>query len=342
MEPSLSIYGIGCDFGPAVVSLRDGFALEENLVVLTYLHFHTVQHTTHTTQRDDAIPAVARHGGGALRESVTHYHADAAGVHKLFHLYRHGSTGGGEEVLAFKTQILEQQGDDGLLVELVFHLQTDRRHQSAHAVLHVVLLAHTQSVEHEGALHGRTAVYLLHHTGIYLLPETGNGRHAGGMHLKHGLKHILRLQIHTQRTTVGYAQIAPGTLEDVGEGKEVENYVLVAQRQCRHMTTEGRSILPMGLHHALRQARGTTGVEDVGQVVRQQLAAPLFHLFLVRLVLAHSQELLKGDAILVLRIALDVGIEENEGPVASHAGQCHTDIARPRRCNECWHPTPYT
>ena len=233
-------------------------------------------------------------------------------MHKFLDLHGHSRTGCGEEVLTLQAQILQQQGDDRLFVEHVLHLQPDGRHKPAHAILDIVLLANFQGVEHEVALYGAAGVYLLLHTGIDLLPETRNCRHAGGVHLKHGLQHVLRAQVHCQRGTEADAEIAPCPLENVGEGQEVQYHILVGEWQRAYVGTESEGVLAMGLHNALRQSGRAARIEYVGKVVGLQLVGTLLHLFIMGQPLAHFQEFIEVNAGIVLCVALYRTVEDYE------------------------------
>ena len=96
---------------------------------------------------------VATDGGRGLGHSVARSHLDATAVDELLNGGWYEGTGGGEEVGVLQTQCLLQQGDDGLLVELITKLQRQWRKQAAHLVVHIVFLAHSQRVEHQFTLH---------------------------------------------------------------------------------------------------------------------------------------------------------------------------------------------
>ena len=155
-------------------------------------------------------------------------------------------------------------------------------------------------------------VDFLLHTGIHLLPEAWHGSHTGRVHLQHRLQHVLWLQVHGQCAAETKAKVTPGPLKDVGEGQETHNDILIRERQHAHMPTEGSSILSMGLHDTLRQARGATGIKDICQVVWLQFVAALLNLVLIGMSLTKSQELVKGNARLVLRIALHLGVKDDQ------------------------------
>ena len=130
------------------------------------------------------------------------------------------------------------------------------------------------------------------------------------MNLEHRLQHILRLEVYAQCATVANAEIAPSTLEDMSEGKEVQNDILIGKGKCRHMTAEGCCILKMSLHDTLRQACCTTSVENVCEVFGLQLVATLLHFLLMLQSLAHLQELIEVDAGGVLRVLDNMRVED--------------------------------
>ena len=222
MEPSFAVDGECRHLGLAVVTLGDGVALEQNLIVLAELHLHAIQHPTDGAHRYLLVPAVAGYGSRTLRQSVTGNHAYAHRVDKLLDGGRDGSSGRGEEVVVLESQLLQEQGDDGLLIEAILHLQCQGRREALHQIVHVVFLTHLDGILHQLALQCTAAVYLLLHAVIDLLPEAGYGA--------------------------------------LGEGQEVHHQFADVHRQCTLMGTHGCVVHAMRQHHTLAQARGAAGI----------------------------------------------------------------------------------
>ena len=206
---------------------------------------------------------------------------------------------------------LEEQGDDGLLVEEVLHLQREGRRESLHEVIDVVCLADVQGIQHQFAGHGTAAVYLLHHAVIDLFPEAGHGAHAGGVDLGERAEDVLRMAIDSQRAAHRDAEIGPAAFEDVSVGQEVHHHLPVAHRERSLMGTHRGVVHSVGQHDTLAQPRRPARVQDIGQVVLVQLGGASVHLPLMLHVESQAQEVSEVDAHPVLLVSHDMAVKDD-------------------------------
>ena len=312
VEPAVLIDGLRCDLGLAIVTLGDGVALEQDLVVLAEADLDALEDTAHGADADGRVMPVAADGGGGLGEAVAGSHIDAAGVYELLHLARYGSTCRGEEVRILEAEGLLEQGDDGLLVEGIAQLQLQRRHEAPHHIIDIVFLTYRQRIQHQLTLHGAAAGNLLLHTGIHLLPEARHGSHAGGVHLAQRHLYVLRLEVDGELCAPTQAPIAPGTLEDMGEGQEAHDDILVRQMHDGIVGRDGGGIHPIGERDTLGNARGAAGIEDVHQVVGLHAGGTRRHLVGKGEALALAQELVEVERHLILRVLLHRAVEDDQ------------------------------
>ena len=314
VEPALLVYRHSCYLGFAIVAFRDGIAFEENLVVLAELHLHTIKRTTDGTERNSLIPAVARHGGSALGESIARNHQNACRANKLLDDRRNGSSGSGEEVVSLQSQGLQEQSDDCLLVEEIAHLQGKRWHEASHLVIDIVGLADAKRVFEHPALYGRGRVHLLLYAAIHFLPEPRHSTHTRRMHFAKALQDVGRTTVDSQRAARLDAEIRPASFEDMREGQEVHDEVLVGKRQSTYVTSESGIIHLVRQHDTLADARRSAGVEDVGQVVFLHFGCELLYLFAMVFPIGKCQKLIEIKAHIVLRVFLYGRVEDDELP----------------------------
>ena len=86
------------------------------------------------------------------------------------------------------------------------------------------------------------------------------------MGLAHSLLYLLGIGVDNQLGANRQAEVSPTSLEDVGEGQEVDDAAVFRDINKLIVGVKSRMILPVGEHHALALAGGTTGVEDVAEV----------------------------------------------------------------------------
>ena len=162
------------------------------------------------------------------------------------------------------------------------------------------------------ALHGTGVLYLVHYPHVHLLPEAGHGRHAGGVRLTHGLLDIQRMGVHYHGGTLGQCQDGPSTLKDMSVGQEIHDAVVLVHGYALAVGLKGSMELAVSQYDALRVARRTTGIQDVGNVVVRSLLLQPVHLRLARHVLAQLEEVAEVDGIGVVRRDVHGGVEDDD------------------------------
>ena len=296
MEPAIGINGLARGGFLFVIARRDGLAAQEDFVVLANLDFQLIYESAHRTQSDGLVDMVARHGGGAFRQAIAHNHIDARCMHKAFHFGRNGGTCCRKEVGALQSERLAQEADDGAVVEFVLHGQSEGRRDTLRLVRHPVAATHGQCLANEAPLHEGAIVHLLKHSLIHLLPETRHTRHTRGVNFLQGLQHVSGPQIDGQLCALGQTEVAPCPFEYMGEGQEIEDNVLLAQRKRCIVRAKAFMIHAIGQHHAFAHACCSAGVEDVRQVVHRRIGHAAVEFVLVLAVFAQAQELVEVDA----------------------------------------------
>ena len=98
----------------------------------------------------------------------------------------------------------------------------------------------------------------------------------------------------------------------MGERQEIHHHILLAQVDGMLVGCYSAPVHAVGNHHALAQARSTTGVKHVCQFINVVLGTAPCHLLGIRLSLAHLQELLKREAHLVLAVLLHRRVEDDK------------------------------
>ena len=96
----------------------------------------------------------------------------------------------------------------------------------------------------------------------------------------------------------------------MSQRKERERKVLVGKWHSAHMGTDGRQVHAVSKHHTLAQARSTTCIENIGKVVLIQLCRSAPDVIPVLLALSQTQELIKINADLILRILLHAAVKD--------------------------------
>ena len=107
------------------------------------------------------------------------------------------------------------------------------------------------SMHKEFALNGTGVFYLVHHTHVDLLPETGNSRHTRRMGVTHGLLYLLRMCIDNHAGSGIETKNGPSTLEDVGIGQEIHDAVVLVYRHTLVVSHHGSMELSVSQDDAL-------------------------------------------------------------------------------------------
>ena len=221
-----------------------------------------------------------------LRQTIADNHIDSDGMDKFLDMSGNGCASSGEEMSVLQTQFLTNQREHGAVQHLILQVQGYRWFLATTDVFDVMLATDIVSMHKELTLYGTGMFYLIHHTHVDLLPETGYCRHTSGMGLTHGLLHLLRMGIDNHRGTLGQGKEGPSALEDMGVRKEVHHTVVLTDRHALVVGLEGSMILSVRQDDALGIACGTAGVQDIGDIVERSFLLQSLYLRLTGQVLA--------------------------------------------------------
>ena len=312
MEIPIGIESLGIGIVALVIALGDGRALEQHLVVFTDFHLHAVNGPSHRTDGTRLVLAVARHRSQTLREAVARYHPDTHREHKLLYLGRHCRSCCGEDIGMVEAYLLTHHAQDGTVYQLILQGQGQRGALAADQAVYIVAFAHGQRMGKEALFHRTRPFYLVFHGHIHLFPETGNRRHTRGMGLTHRLLYLLRIGIDDELGTHRHTQIRPTTLEDMGEGQEVDDPVVFAHIHAFAVGHKRCTILSIGQHHALALARSAAGVKDVTHILVVGLAPEHFQLALAGQILAQGHELGEMHGVGIGRSDMHAVVEDDD------------------------------
>ena len=185
MEISVFGEGLCVEMVSLVVSLCDCRTFEENLAVLANLDVDAFYRAAYRAYGERLVAMVAGNGSKALCESVADNHINADGMDEYLHFRRYGSTGGREDVRLEKAELLTDKREYGLVCYLVFQGKSDWRAFAVCTIFYVVAGTKVESSEKEFSLERRDLIHLFLYAGIYLFPESWNGRHTGRVGLTH-------------------------------------------------------------------------------------------------------------------------------------------------------------
>ena len=244
-------------------------------------------------------------------------------MHELLHRRRNGRTGCREQTPVFDAYGALQQTIDCALIEIITQAKQERGFFAHTAKIKVAAAAHPQRIAKHPTLHHVAMGYLLLHTGIDLLPETGHGTHGRRPRLPDGLLDVGRMQIDTNRSPPAQAQVSPRLLEDVSQGKEVHHHIFLrGHRQTQIMDTKRFRIAGMMKHDALRLPRRARRVEDVGQVFLIHSLHPPLQLGSHGRLCAQTKKLVEVKGSVVMRMMDDLTVEDNNA-LQGRTRLCH-------------------
>ena len=155
-------------------------------------------------------------------------------------------------------------------------------------------------------------VNLFLNTHINFLPETGNGRHTGGVRITHGLLYILRMGINDHTCSGIQTQNGPTTFEYMRVGQEIHNTVILVYRHALGIGHNSGIELSVRKDNALRIACRTTGIENVGNIIEGGFLLKLIHFRLTRKILSQFQEVAEIDGIRIVGRDVHHGVEDDD------------------------------
>ena len=191
-------------------------------------------------------------------------------------------------------------------------MECHRRFLALAEIFDVMTTAHAECMLEQLALHSTRVLYLVHHTHIDLLPETGNGRHTGRMGIAHGLLHLLRMRIDNHTCSGIHTQNGPATFKDMRIRQEVHDAVVFVDRHALTVGYHGGIKLSVRQDDTFRVARRTAGIEDVGDIVEGSLLLQFVDFRLSRQILAQLQEIAEIDGIGIVCRDVHHGVEDDD------------------------------
>ena len=200
----------------------------------------------------------------------------------------------------FQSKFLAHQREDGLIEHLILQMECQRRTLALRQIVDIMLLAYIQGILEEFALWSAGCLYLLQHTHIDFLPETGHRGHTRRMSLLHRLLHLQGIGVHDQRGTLRQTEDLPTFLKDMGKRQEIEHTVVLSHRHTFIIGLHRSVVLATGEDDTLRVARRTTGIEDVGDIVHRSRSRQGIHFRLSRQILTQLQEVVEIHGIGIL------------------------------------------
>ena len=255
---------------------------------------------------------VTADGSKTLCQTVAHNHVDTYCMNELLHLRIHRCTCSGEEVRILQSEFLANQREHRLVQHLILQMQTQRRTLALREIVDIMALSDAQSMLEKFTLGCIGLLDLLLNTHEHFLPETRYTRHTSGMSLTHRLLHLQRIGIDYQSRSFCQTKDLPSFLKDMGKGQEIQHTVTLSHGHTLIIGLHGSMILSTSQDNALRIARSTTGIENIGNVIHRCLSLQFLHLRLSGQIISQFQEILKIHGIGIVSRDTNILIEDDD------------------------------
>ena len=267
MEEAIGIEGLLVELRPVVIAFRDRRAFQEDFVVLTNLDLYTVDRASTRAYCERLTFVITRHCGKALRQAVTDNHADTDAMDKLFHLRGYIGSCCREDIRMLQANLLAHKTEHRLVGKFIFQTQRQWRALTFGEIIDVIFFTYFPRTVEDLLLGNTGAINLCLYSLIHFLPETRHTRHTGRMRLTHRILDLMRIDVDDKRRTLRETEVSPASLEDMREGEEVDDAILIRHRHTSIVGLEGGGILTIGEHHTFRLARRTTRIKDVAEII---------------------------------------------------------------------------
>ena len=159
----------------------------------------------------------ARYRGKTLGQAIAYDHADTDRENKLLDFRTHIGTCCGEYIRMFQAQLLTHHAQDGLVDNLIFQLECQRRTLAIGNILYVALATYGKGMIEKFLLYRTRLIHLGLYGYIHLLPEAGHAAHTGRMYLAHALLNLVRISVDNQLCSLAQTEVSPSTLKDMGK-----------------------------------------------------------------------------------------------------------------------------
>ena len=231
---------------------------------------------------------------------------------KFLYLRRYRGPCSGEEVGILEAELLAYDAEEQFVVECILGFQVYRRPAPVAQVFDIVAAPYVEGFLEEHLLCLAGIVDFRLHAHIHLLPESWHGTHARGMSLTQRLLYLLGISIDDEASALCETEDSPSPFEDMSIGKEVHDDVVFRHRHTPMVGFKGSMILSVGKYHTLAVACGSTGIEDVADVVVRCFCVEFLHLRLPGVVLAEFQEVIKIYGVGVAGHHPHARVEDND------------------------------
>ena len=253
-----------------------------------------------------------RYRSKTLGQAIAYDHANSDREDKLLHLRAHIGTCCGEYIRMFQAQLLTHHAQDGLVDNLIFQLECQRRSLSIGNILYIALASYGKGMIEEFLLYRASLIHLGLYGYIHLLPEAGHTTHTSRMNLPHAFLYLMRVSVDEKTSTFTQAEVRPSTLKDMGKGQEVDDTVFLGNRHYLVVGSQGSIILSIGQHDTLAVAGSSTGIKDICHIIHACRLIQSLHLGLSRQVLAQLDEILEVKGSRVVSTDAHAGVEDDD------------------------------
>ena len=295
-----------------IIPLCNGWTLEQYLVVLAYLNLDAGDRATNRTDGKLLAEMHARYRGKTLGQAIAYDHADTDRENKLLDFRTHIGTCCGEYIRMFQAQLLTHHAQDGLVDNLIFQLECQRRTLAIGNILYIALATYGKSMIEKFLLYRTSLIHLGLYGNIHLLPEAGHAAHTGRMYLAHALLNLVRISVDKQLCSLAQTEVSPSTLKDMGKWQEIDDTVFLGNRHYLVVGSQGSIILSIGQHDSLAVTGSTTGIKDVSHIIHACRLIQSLHLSLSRQVLAQLDEVLEVKGSRVVSTDAHAGVEDDD------------------------------
>ncbi|EJX09621.1 hypothetical protein EVA_02281 [gut metagenome] len=126
------------------------------------------------------------------------------------------------------------------------------------------------------------------------------------------MKHISGTQVDALLCSFRESEITPSTLKDMSKGQEIEENIVLRQRQNGIVYSQSLIILSISQHHALALPSRTAGIKDITEVFVIDLCHALVVFFLNLCIgLLFAEEVVKIHREMIVRMLLHLRIEND-------------------------------
>ena len=181
-----------------------------------------------------------------------------------------------------KSQLLSNLSEKYFVYHVIFQPQRQWWALAVAKVLYIVFTANSKCILEYSFLQRACLFNLLIHSRIHFFPETWHCGHTSRIGFAHRLLYTFRVVIDNQTRTDSNRKHGPCLFENMRKGKEIKHTVIFIHINTFLICLQGSMILPNCKYYSFTLACGSTGVKDVGNVVKRCFLTSLFNFTLTR------------------------------------------------------------